>query len=70
ITIYRKINPEPAPVPEPTPVPEKPVSTDKTPISGKEKLPQTGETSDIASLVAALCLAAGLVVLPKKKEED
>ncbi|EFO67246.1 LPXTG-motif cell wall anchor domain protein, partial [Lactobacillus iners LactinV 09V1-c] len=46
---------------------EKPVSTDKTPTSGKEKLPQTGETSDIASLVAALCLAAGLVVLPKKK---
>ncbi|MCT7779356.1 MAG: putative Ig domain-containing protein, partial [Lactobacillus iners] len=100
ITIYRKINPEPAPVPEPTPVPEpapvpepmpvpepapvpepmpvpeptpvpeKPVSTDKTPTSGKEKLPQTGETSDIASLVAALCLAAGLVVLPKKKEQD
>ncbi|MCT7693355.1 MAG: LPXTG cell wall anchor domain-containing protein, partial [Lactobacillus iners] len=64
ITIYRKINPEPAPVPE------KPVSTDKTPTSGKEKLPQTGETSDIASLVAALCLAAGLVVLPKKKEQD
>ncbi|WP_255260683.1 hypothetical protein [Lactobacillus iners] len=24
----------------------------------------------MASLVAALCLAAGLVVLPKKKEED
>jgi len=94
ITIYRKINPEPAPVPEPTPVPEpmpvpepapvpepmpvpeptpvpeKTVSTDKTPTSGKEKLPQTGETSDIASLVAALCLAAGLVVLPKKKEQD
>ncbi|MCT7735548.1 MAG: putative Ig domain-containing protein [Lactobacillus iners] len=70
ITIYRKINPEPTPVPEPMPVPEKPVSTDKTPTSGKEKLPQTGETSDIASLVAALCLAAGLVVLPKKKEED
>ena len=62
--------PEPAPVPEPMPVPEKPVSTDKTPTSGKEKLPQTGETSDIASLVAALCLAAGLVVLPKKKEQD
>ena len=62
--------PEPAPVPEPTQVPEKPVSTDKTPTSGKEKLPQTGETSDIASLVAALCLAAGLVVLPKKKEQD
>jgi len=62
--------PEPMPVPEPTPVPEKPVSTDKTPTSGKEKLPQTGETSDIASLVAALCLAAGLVVLPKKKEQD
>ncbi len=82
ITIYRKINPEPTPVPEPAPVPEpmpvpepapvpeKPVSTDKTPTSGKEKLPQTGETSDIASLVAALCLAAGLVVLPKKKEQD
>ena len=62
--------PESTPVPEPAPVPEKPVSTDKTPTSGKEKLPQTGETSDIASLVAALCLAAGLVVLPKKKEQD
>ncbi|MCT7814139.1 MAG: hypothetical protein N4Q77_06030 [Lactobacillus iners] len=24
----------------------------------------------MASLVAALCLAAGLVVLPKKKEQD